>query len=125
VFEVIPERLFEEVLDNADMRDTPEQHELRIREGQLNLDIDEITDIDTLKSATVRVHSQAVSKYLVVADKVALDTGKVLVVFFDYYGRTVRQSRIQPEYCEEIAGTWFDGFFDEMEEFTQADIGLY
>jgi hypothetical protein len=26
IFEVIPERLFEEVLDNADTRDTPEEH---------------------------------------------------------------------------------------------------
>lgn len=68
-------------------------------------------------------HSQAVCKYLFILDKVALDTGKVLVVFFDDCGRTVRQSRIQPEHCEEIAGAWFDCFIDEMEVFTEVDIG--
>lgn len=52
----------------------------------------------------------------------ALATGGVLVVFFDDYGQVVRQSRVQPEYCEEIAGAGFDGFIEET-EFTDADMG--
>ena len=46
-----------------------------------------------------------------------------LVVFFHDCGKTVRQSRVQPEHCEEIAGAWFDCFIDEMEVFTEADTG--
>jgi hypothetical protein len=123
IFEVIPERLFEEILHDADMRDAPEEHEALIREAQRNLDIDEAVDMDSWKQATTRFHSDAVCKYLFVADKVAFDTGKVLIVFFDDCGRTVRQSRVQPEYCQEIAGAWSDCFIDEMEEFTEAEIG--
>jgi hypothetical protein len=123
IFEVIPERLFEEVLYDADMRDAPEERESRTREAQRNLDIDEMTDADTFKQATADFHSQAVCKYLFVSDKVALETGRVLIVFFDDCGRTVRQSRIKPEHCEEIAGAWSDNFFEEMGEFTEAEIG--
>lgn len=123
IFEVIPERLFEEVLYDADMRDAPEERESRTREAQRNLDIDEMTDADTFKQATADFHSQAVCKYLFVSDKVALETGRVLFVFFDDCGRTVRQSRIKPEHCEEIAGAWSDNFFEEMGEFTEAEIG--
>jgi hypothetical protein len=123
IFEVIPERLFEEVLDGADIRDTPEEHASWIREAKRNLNIDEMTDIDTLKNAAARFHSQAVCKYPFIADKVALATRRIHVVFFDDCGRTVRQSRVQPEHCREIAGAWFDGFIEEMEELTDADIG--
>jgi hypothetical protein len=79
--------------------------------------------MDSLRQATVRLHYRAVYRYLFVADKVALDTGRVLLVFYDDCGRTVRQSRIQPQHCEEIAGAWFDGFIDEMDEFREAEIG--
>ena len=123
IFEVVPVRLFEETMDDASMRDPPEEREAFIRDAQRNLSIEEEADIDAFKQATVRLHSWAVSKYLFVSDKAALDTGKVLLVFFDDCGRTVRQSRILPEHCEGIAGAWFDSFIDEMEEFTEADIG--
>ncbi|KAM0717801.1 hypothetical protein Q7P37_006133 [Cladosporium fusiforme] len=123
IFEVIPERLFEETLDDANAMPTPEEHEARIREARRNLDIDEVADIDAFKQATARLHSEAVCKYLFVSDKVALDTGKVLIVFYDDCGRTVRQSRVQPEDCEQIAGAWFDISIDEMDEFVEGDIG--
>lgn len=123
IFEIIPERLFEENMDHADARDAPEEREAWIREAQRNLDFYEMTEINTFREATVRHHSRAVCKYLFVSEKVAFDTGKVLVVFFDDCGRTVRQSRVQPEHCEEIAGAWFDGFIYEMEGFIEADIG--
>lgn len=123
IFEVVPERLFGEMLDDADMRDTPEKHETPIREAQRNLHIDEVADTDAFKQATARLHYDAICNYLFVADKVALDTGTVLIVFFDDCGRTVRQSRVQPEDCEQIAGAWFDCCIDEMEWFAEADMG--
>jgi hypothetical protein len=125
IFEVVPERLLEETLDDIDARDAQEKREARIREAQRDVKIDDVTDIDALKQATVRLHFWAAYKYLFVADKVSLDTGKVLAVFFDDCGRTVRQSRILPEHCEGIAGAWFDGFIDEMDEFAEGDIGSH
>jgi len=123
IFEVIPERSFEEVLDDGDARAAREEHEAWIQEAQRELDIDEVDDIDALKEGTMKFHFRAVCRYLFVSDRVALDLGEVLVVFYDYCGRTVRQSRVRPECCGEIAGAWFDGFIDEMEVFTEADIG--
>lgn len=123
IFEVIPERLFEEVLGDIDMWTTPAEYEKRIREAQPNLGIKEMADINVFKEATMNFHSQATCNYLFISDKVALNTGKVLVVFFNDCGKTVRQWRVQPEHCEEIAGAWFDCFIDEMEVFTEADTG--
>lgn len=123
IFEVIPERLFGETLQDIDRRPTPEEHEAPIRDAQSHLDIDQVADIDALKQATVRFHAEAVNSYLFVADKIALDTGKVLIVFFDDSGRTVRQSRVLPEHCDGIAGAWFDLLVEEMSEFTEGDIG--
>jgi hypothetical protein len=123
VFSVMPERLFEEMLEDADAREPPEERSARILSAQRTLNIAEETNMDALRQATVRLHYLVVYRYLFVADKVAFDSGKVLVVFFDDSGRTVRQSRVRPEHCEEIAGAWFDCFIDEMEEFREADIG--
>jgi hypothetical protein len=123
IFEVIPERLLEEVRDDANMRVTPEENASWIREAKRNLNIDEMADIDTFKQATAEYHARVVCKYLFIADKISLETGKVLVVFFDDCGRTVRQSRLKPEHCEQTAGAWFDGFIDEMDEFAEAAIG--
>jgi hypothetical protein len=129
IFEVVPERLFEETLEGVDMRDAPhearflEAHEARFLEAQRKLELDEAAGMDAWRQATAKSHDLAVCNYLFVADKEALESGEVLVVFFDDRGRTVRQSRVQPEYCEEIAGAWFDCFIDEMEVFTEADIG--
>lgn len=123
IFEVVPERLFEESLDDADMRITPEDQEAQIREAQGNLDSGEVDDLDAFKEATIRYHSEVVSRYLFVEDKVALDTGKVLIVFFDDCGQTVRQSRTKPEHGDMIAGAWADICLDEMDECAEADIG--
>jgi hypothetical protein len=126
IFEVMPERLFEETLEDVYLRDSPAEREARLLEPQASqrkLDIDDVTDMDALRQATVPFHFLVAYRYLFVADKVALDTGEVLLVFFDDSGRTVRQSRIQPQHCEEIAGAWFDCFIDEMDEFREADIG--
>lgn len=80
--------------------------------------------INVLKQDTARFHSRAAYKYLFIVDEVALDTGRVLVVFFDDCGQTVRQSRVEPQHCEEIAAAWFDFFIDEMDVFIEADIGV-
>lgn len=124
IFEVIPERLgFGDTPDDLDGLPIPKEHEARIREAQRNVHIDDEADLDALKQATVKLHYAVVENYLFVADKVALDTGKVLIVFYDDCGRTVRQSRILPEHCDGIAGAWADCFIEEMAEFEEGDIG--
>lgn len=125
IFEVMPERLFEELLEgDAERRDAPEVLDAPIREEQRKLDFDKlVADTHAVKHATVRLHCRAVRKYLFVVDKVALDTGQVLVVFFDDCGRTVRQSRMEPEYGEMLAGAWANWSIDEMDEFSEAEIG--
>jgi hypothetical protein len=120
IFEVVPERLLEELLDDKRLRDAPEIRKAPVREEQHKLDIEGVAD---LKQATVRLHYHAVRKYLFVADKTALDTGKVLVVFFDDCGRMVRQSRMEPEFGEGLAGAWANCSIDEMNEFSEAEIG--
>lgn len=126
VFEVIPERLgLGDTLDDLDGMPTPEEHEARLLEAQrnFNLAINSVTDREALKFATARLHSEAVSNYLFVADKEALNTGKVLLVFYDDCGRTVRQARVRPEYGEQIAGAWVEMFIWEIDEFLEAEIG--
>jgi hypothetical protein len=124
IFEVVPERLLEESLrDNHNSQTASEERQAPMREMLRNLDIDEVTTANAWEIEIVRLHLQAARNYLYVSDKVALDTGEVLVVFFDDCGRTVRQSRVQPEFCQEVAGAWFDGCIDEYDAFTEADIG--
>jgi hypothetical protein len=123
IFEVVPERLLEETQDNADMRQKPEQHEAQIQEAKRKVNINDVDDIDALRKATTQFHLRAACRYLLIADKVALDSGKVLAVFFDDYGRTVRQSRVPPEFCEELAGAWFDGLLGEVDAFIDAEVG--
>jgi hypothetical protein len=123
IFEVVPERLLEELLDDERLRDAPELREAPVREEQHKLNIEGVADIEAQKEATARLHYHAVRKYLFVADKTALDTGKVLVVFFDDCGRTVRQSRIEPEFGEGLAGAWANWSIGEMYEFSEAEIG--
>ncbi|KAI6914284.1 hypothetical protein KC318_g644 [Hortaea werneckii] len=130
IFEVVPERLFKETLDEmseempteVDAR-TTETYEARIREEKRNPDINAASDTKALSRATVKLHFWAVNNYLFVADRVAFETGKALLVFFDDCGRTVRQSRIRPELGGPFAGDWFEGIIHETEEFAEAEIG--
>lgn len=123
IFEVAPERLFEEMIDEANGMPTPEENQTRIRELQRNVVIDEAANIDAFRQATTKLHFWATCKYLFVADKVALDTGEVLIVFYDDCGRTVRQSRVQPVFGEAIAGAWADSIIEETTEFEEGDVG--
>ncbi|KAI7565541.1 hypothetical protein KC343_g6073 [Hortaea werneckii] len=130
IFEVVPERLLKEALDEMsgerptelDAR-TAEEYRALIREEKRNPDINAAADTKALSRATVKLHFWAVHNYLFVADKVAFETGKALIVFFDDCGRTVRQSRIRPEFGEPFAGAWHEGIIHETEEFLEAEIG--
>jgi hypothetical protein len=125
IFEVVPERLLQELLnDNVGSQTVSQKRQAPMRGMLRNLDIDDVSNTNAWKIEIVRLHLSVTRNYLLISDKVALDTGKVLVVFFDDCGRTMRQSRIEPEYCADIAGAWFDGCLDDaMDVFTEAEIG--
>lgn len=124
IFEVVPERLLQELLDDDYEPQTAlDEPQATMREMLRDLRVDEVTRANAWKMAIVRLHLDAAGNYVLVADKVALDTGKVLVVFFDDCGRTVRDSRIEAELCDGLAGAWFDGCIDEDNVFTEANIG--
>lgn len=73
---------------------------------------------------TEAIHSCAIENYLFVADETALQTGEVLIVFFDDRGRVVRQARILPEVCDGTAGAWADSRIQDHEEFSEGEVGL-
>jgi hypothetical protein len=74
-------------------------------------------------SATERLHCAVIVHYLFVADKAALETGKVLVVFVDDCGRVVRQARIRPGFCEDTAGAWHDCHISDSLKFKRRTLG--
>lgn len=122
IFEVVPERLLE-AMNEVDGMPTPEEREARIRDAQRNTNIDEAADTEAFRQATARLHARVIYKYLFVADKVALDTGRVLVIFYDDCGRVVRQSRVRPERGEQLSGAWFEVFVHEIAEFEEVEVG--
>lgn len=129
IFEVVPERLLgvvckdspHDMLSKSDEHIAPEDYKAHIREAQKALDIWEWADNRDVGLA--RIHLYVIDSYLFVADKIALDTGRALVIFFDTYGRTVRRSRLPPRDGEHLAGAWWDGCIDEDDWFLDAEIG--
>lgn len=77
-----------------------------------------------LRVKTEAIHSCAIESYLFVADDTALQTGEVLVIFFDDRGHNVRQARILPEACDGTAGAWADSRIEDHEEFSEGEVGL-
>lgn len=75
------------------------------------------------KQTTVEIHRWATVSYILIADKKALETGEVLLVYFDDCGRTVRWKRMDPQDGEPLAGAYFDGLHVEMPWFLEAHIG--
>jgi hypothetical protein len=69
------------------------------------------------------VHRACVVNYVIVEDKEALETQQLLLVFLDARGRVVRWSRVGPEDVEQMGGFWLDGSWDEVNEWTNAEIG--
>ncbi|KAI6881205.1 cytochrome protein, partial [Hortaea werneckii] len=94
VFEVVPERLLgvdckdspHDMLSKSDEHVALKDYKAHIREAQKALDIWEWADNRDVGLA--RIHLYVIDSYLFVADKIALDTGRALVIFFDTYGRT-------------------------------------
>jgi hypothetical protein len=61
------------------------------------------------------LHLASTHSWCVVADEEAIQTGLVLLVFFDDKGRVVRQGRRTPSDCTYMEGAFVDGCIDEDE----------
>jgi hypothetical protein len=124
IFEVIPERLFA-ITHNVDRASLNAAREYDERIRSLRSDIPAQTlDKVEFRSKLERLHFWSTVNYLFIADEKAMETGKVLVAFFDDRGRVVRSSRALPSFAEGLAGAWAEGEFYEMDEFREADIGV-
>jgi hypothetical protein len=123
IFEVLPERLFM-------LYPLPDDHSMDALgefEDHYTCEQDVMPpglEGMELDACLARMHRNAIMNYIFIADKTAMDTGKILVVFFDDHGRVVRSHRESPFYADEISGAWADGFYSEMDEFIKADIAI-
>ena len=75
------------------------------------------------KEKTSEIHDWTTRSYIFITDKTALETGEVLVVFFDGCGRVVRSNRMDPDEGESLAGAYFEGIHIRQSWFGQAQIG--
>lgn len=75
------------------------------------------------KEKTSEIHDWATRNYMFIADETAVETGEVLVVFFDSRRRVVRSNRIDPDEGEPLAGAYFEGIHIRQFWFGEAQIG--
>lgn len=67
---------------------------------------------ELLKLNFDKYHRHAVSRPMFIEDIEAHDTGLVLLVWLDFYGRVVRYMRVGREDAEAVLATFQDGTFD-------------
>ena len=128
IFEIMPERLFGILIDHdssaesyaAEHNEKLDHHREAFKRKHKSGDG---MDVSSLRTALPDFRFWSIVGYLFVADRLALDSGKALVVFFDQCGRTVCHARIQADLCEDTAGAWADGHIIDQPEFYEAELG--
>lgn len=124
IFEVIPERLFFVTPEvDESLLDVAREYDEKIRALRSAFPRQSFEG-DEFRGETEELHFWTTVNYIFIADKTALETGEVLVAFFDDCGRVVRSTRAQPSFAEELAGAWAEGEFNELDEFREANIGV-
>jgi hypothetical protein len=145
ILEVLPEFFFErlkeyvistEVDCNTALR-THLGHELRLRESHQHCIVSQPPTAqeqdaslsggdlgeDKFLDAVRELHYDATMMYIFVADKEAIETGEVAVLFIDDCGRVVRHKRMPPVDCESLSGGWLEASPHDVYEFTDGEIG--
>ena len=61
--------------------------------------------------------------YLIIEDKQALESGKVLVVFVDDVGQVVRKNRVDAEEVMSLGGMWMHCAYDDLEIWMEGEVG--
>ena len=69
------------------------------------------------------VQKAHVVNYLVIEDKQALESGKVLVVFVDDVGQVVRKNRVDAEEVMSLGGMWMHCAYDDLEIWMEGEVG--
>lgn len=70
------------------------------------------------------IQESCVSNYIIVEDREALRTGKLLITFVDNCGRIVRQGRDDMGGAEHIGDLWFkDSWGDCVEPWVDGELG--
>lgn len=69
------------------------------------------------------VQKAHVVNYLIIEDKQALESGKVLVVFVDDVGQVVRKNRVDVEEVEDLGGMWFQSAYDDVGIWMKGEVG--
>ncbi|KAF1821428.1 uncharacterized protein K489DRAFT_247871 [Dissoconium aciculare CBS 342.82] len=75
------------------------------------------------QDAVIELHYDAAATYMFVADKEAIETGEVAVLFIDDCGRVIRHNRIPPQDCESLSGSWMECSLHEIYEFVDGKPG--
>lgn len=70
------------------------------------------------------VQKSYVVNYLVIEDKQALESGKVLVVFVDDMGQVVRKNRVDVEEVDSLGGMWMQCAYDDLDIWMEGEVGV-
>jgi hypothetical protein len=77
---------------------------------------------DVFRDAVTNYHRGMIRGYLFLADEETMRTSLVMLVFFDNFGRAVRQKRVTDGDCH-ISGAWFSQSIWNYDQFLEADPG--
>jgi hypothetical protein len=139
IFEALPEFFFEmleeyvmrRVRDSDRALNTHLDHELRLRECYQRCAVSqpptaqeqdaglsgEHPGDNEFQDAVRELHYDAAATYMFVADKEAIETGEVAVLFIDDCGRVIRHNRMPPQDCESLSGSWSECSSYDIYEF--------
>ncbi|KAL8675673.1 MAG: hypothetical protein Q9224_007419, partial [Gallowayella concinna] len=78
---------------------------------------------EVAKALQSDVHKACVVAWVVLEDEQALNSGQVDLAFVDALGRVVRSTRIDAGGASQMGGFWADGSWDEIDEWSEADLG--
>ncbi|OCK94862.1 uncharacterized protein K441DRAFT_659292, partial [Cenococcum geophilum 1.58] len=70
------------------------------------------------------VQKAYVVNYLVIEDKQALESGKMLVVFVDDVGQVVRKNRVDGWEVDSLGGMWMQCAYDDVEPWMKGEVGV-
>lgn len=69
------------------------------------------------------LHKMYVVNYLIVEDEEALESGLLLIIFLDAFGRVVRHCRMDASLAESMGGSWLECCWDESSEWVEGTLG--
>lgn len=134
VFSVLPELLepttdmldagyVNQMRENAMNENFPSHIEQLIAKIRRNLPQERAEEeiFDIVHAPVQKAH---VVNYLIIEDKQALESGKVLVVFVDDVGQVVRKNRVDVREVEMLGGMWIQSAYDDLGIWMEGEVGV-